>query len=116
MKDKESCQNNGQKWSKNGNKSKQVGVVTIDDDCGISCFQFFFGESAFEIVLKKDYKLDSIVITLKIYGNYLMYKQISDRPTHFLSACMVVLNSSFSVFTVLGIYKFGSLIAHMPPI
>ena len=36
-------------------------------------------------------------------------QQVCQKPSHFLSAQMAVLSSSFSVFIVLGVYDFGIL-------
>ena len=39
-----------------------------------------------------------------------MYKQVYQKPAHFLNAQMSVLSNSFSVFLVLGMYNFGCCI------
>ena len=38
-----------------------------------------------------------------------VYKQVCQKPAHFLSAQMAILSSSFSVLIVLGIYNFVTI-------
>ena len=69
-------------------------------------FSSFLGEKAFKINLKiQDKNLDSYFFL--IFQFYLMYMLICQKPAHFLSAQMALVNTFFQILIVLGMYNFA---------
>ena len=65
------------------------------------------------VYLLENSGLKSRYLFCLMFQFYLMYRLICQKPAHFLSAQMALVNTFFQMFIVLGMYNFAFFIGNM---